>query len=141
MQAAAPSYTAVEARQTLHRAPPPPKSPKPQKVAWSPAVREYVQRAFESDNAIPGIDPKAMQDKLKVVITDAAESGHLEEIDWTTYPLPQHLIKQERDQAVLYGAQEAILANINASAIGRTRTVPTLAGTNQQESGSRRIQK
>jgi len=75
-----------------------------------------VQRAFEADNAIPGIDATAMQDKLKVVITQAAEAGHLEGIDWSTYPLPQHLIKAERDQAALTGAQDAILANIHASA-------------------------
>ena len=79
-------------------------------------MRQYVQRAFEQDHAIPGIDQRAMQEKLKVIITAAAESGDLQIIDWTTYPLPQHLIKQERDQAALYGAQDALIANINASA-------------------------
>lgn len=119
MMQAAPAYTAVAARQTLQR-PPQPSSPKPQKVTWSPDVRAYVQRAFEQDNAFSGIDQKAMQDKLKVIITDAAESGRLGTIDWSTYPLPQHIIKQERDQAALYGAQEAVIANINASAPPRT---------------------
>lgn len=116
---AAPAYTAVAARQTLQR-PPQPSSPKPQKVTWSPDVRKYVQRAFEQNNAIPGIDQKAMQEKLKVIITKAAESGQLETIDWSTYPLPQHMIKREREDAALYGTQAAILANINASAPPRT---------------------
>lgn len=112
----APAYTSVAARQTLQRQPPAADAPKPKKVTWSPAVRQYVQRAFEADNAISGIDTPTMQDKLKLVITQAAESGHIDLIDWSTYPLPQNLIKAERDQAALYGAQEAILANINATA-------------------------
>ena len=113
---AAPAYTAVAARHTLQRQAPPPEPARPQKLSWSPAVRQYVQRAFEQDHAIPGIDQRAMQEKLKFIITAAAESGDLQNIDWTTCPLPQHLIKQERDQAALYGAQDALIANINASA-------------------------
>jgi len=58
-----------------------------------------------------------MQEKLRVVITQAAESGQLQGIDWTTYPLPQEIIKAERDQAALYGAQDAILANLHAPSI------------------------
>lgn len=115
MMGAAPAYTAVPARHTLQQPPPPPSAAQPPKVTWSPAVRLYVQRAFEQDNAIPGIDQKAMQDKLKVIITEAAESGRLEMIDWRTYPLPQHMIKQEREQAALYGAQNAVMTNMNAA--------------------------
>lgn len=117
VMAAPPAYTAVPARHTLQRPAWQATVPtKPQKVSWSPSVRQYVQRAFEQGNAIPGIDVAAMQEKLKVVITQAAESGQLEGIDWSTYPLPQHLIKAERDQAALTGAQDAIIANIVASA-------------------------
>lgn len=112
---AAPAYTAVAARHILHRPIPTHEPVKPQKIAWSPNVREYVQRAFEADNAIPGINHQAMQEKLKFVITQAAEASQLETIDWSTYPLPQVLIQADRDQASLYGAQNAILANINAS--------------------------
>ncbi|KAK5138174.1 hypothetical protein LTR08_004869 [Meristemomyces frigidus] len=108
---AAPAYTAVAARHTLQR---PATIPiKPQKVSWSPNVRLYVQRAFEPDNAVQGIDLPAMQDKLKVVITNAAESGQLETIDWSQYPLPQHLIKEDRDRAAVYGAHDPLLTNIN----------------------------
>lgn len=115
MMQTAPSYTAVQARHTLQR-PPQPSSPKPPKVIWTPEVREYVQRAFEQDNAIRGIDKTAMEERLKAVITKAAEMGQLDNIDWSTYPLPQHLIKQERDQeALLYGRQDAVIANINSS--------------------------
>ncbi|KAK4544101.1 hypothetical protein LTR36_004599 [Oleoguttula mirabilis] len=112
----APAYTAVAARHTLQRPDPPPAPAKPQKVSWSPDVRLYVQRAFEPDNAIPGIDLPMMQEKLKVVITQAAETGQLQGIDWSTYPLPQDLIKADRDQTAIYGVQNAILANLNAPA-------------------------
>ena len=130
----APSFTAVPARQTLQR----PST----KVAWSPAVREYVQRAFDADNAIAGIDQKAMQEKLKVVITQAAETGRIDHLDWSTHPLPQHLIQSEREQAVLYGEQDAILANINravqipvngASSPGLKRKSPDTDMTDQEK--------
>lgn len=98
---AAPSYTAVEARQTLPRPPVPVAKPQPQKVSWSPAVRAYVQRAFEPDNAIPGIAAPEMQERLKSLITAAAESGGIDSIDWTRYPLPQAIIKAEREQVAL----------------------------------------
>lgn len=82
-------------------------------MTWPPSVRQYVQRAFEADNAIAGIEHSELQQKLKAVITSTAESGLLYTIDWSTYPLPQHIILQEREQAALYGRQDAVLANIN----------------------------
>ena len=112
MQAAPPAYHAVQARTTLQRQPPPPEPQAAQKVTWPPSVRQYVQRAFEVDNAIRGIEHSELQQKLKAVITGATETGYLHSIDWSTYPLPQHIIMQEREQAALYGAQGAILANI-----------------------------
>ena len=83
-------------------------------------MREYVQRAFSAGNIVPGISHNAMQDKLKEVISHSVVINEMETRDWSMYPLPQDLIKQERDQAALYGAQDAILANINASAIPNT---------------------
>ncbi|KAI7401669.1 hypothetical protein KC336_g14605 [Hortaea werneckii] len=125
---AAPSYTAVNARQTLQRPDPTPSPAKPQKVVWSSDVRQYVQRAFEPDNAIAGIDPTAMQEKLKVVITQAAETGQLQSINWATYPLPQDIIKTERDQVAMYGAPGAVIANMNSNA----NAFPPLSGAYSQ---------
>ncbi|KAK0308777.1 hypothetical protein LTR01_004656 [Friedmanniomyces endolithicus] len=112
-----PSYTAVAARKTLHRpdAPPAPEPAKTQKVSWTPGVRGYVQRAFDADSATIGVGPVEMQQKLKAVITQAAEAGQLQTIDWTTYPLPQNLIKAEREALALSSAQNARIANLNAS--------------------------
>ena len=112
---ATPAYTPVAARYTLQRPTPRSEPPKPKKTEWSNEVRQYVQRAFEADNAIPGIDHTAMQAKLKEIITQASADGVLNTLDWSVEPLPQHVIKQERDQAALHGAQDAILANINSS--------------------------
>lgn len=111
MQAPPPSYTAVAARHTLSR----PRAPSPEPVKKTPKfsaeVRSYVQRAFEAGAAIPGIDNAAMQEKLRLIITEAGHLGQLDTIDWSTYPLPQEFIKRERDQAAMLGAQNAQLAN------------------------------
>jgi hypothetical protein len=56
---------------------------------------------FEVDNAICGIEHSELPQKLKAVITSAAESGYLHTTDWNTYPLPQHIIIQEREQEAL----------------------------------------
>lgn len=111
-----PAYTAVAARQSLQRPEPAPPVKKSTKIKWSPAVREYVQRAFEPGNAIPGISREEVEDRLKLVITSAAETNRLEGVDWTKHPLPQQLIKIERDQAKIIGAQESLLNGVNTGA-------------------------
>ena len=110
---ASPAFHPVAARQYLQRPPIPPDPQAPKKLTWPPSVRQYVQRAFEAGNAVRGIEHSELQQKLKAVITSAAEQGYLHATDWSTFPLPQHLIMQEREQAALYGAQDAVLANIN----------------------------
>lgn len=117
MMQAAPAYTAVSTRQTLQR-PSAPTPAKPGKEKWSPEVREYVQRAFEKDNVIDGIDQQAMAEKLRIIITEAAESRRIDTIDWSTYPLPQKVLQEER--AALYGAHEASLANIHSTVFPST---------------------
>lgn len=147
MQAPPLAYHAVAARTTLQRQPPAPEPQTPSKFTWPSTVRQYVQRAFEADNAVHGIEPYELQQKLKAVITSAAESGYLDTIDWSTYPLPQHIIMQERDQAALYGARHAIIANIDdpprpnaggfpdqgPTATGRKRKSPDTQWTQAEE--------
>ncbi|KAK5118460.1 hypothetical protein LTR62_002974 [Meristemomyces frigidus] len=122
----APAYTRVVARQTLQR---PTEPVQPQKQAWSPDVRAYVQRAFDPANLIDGVEGGVMSERLRNVITQAAEAGQLETIDWSTYPLPQVLIKAERDQAALRGGMASLSANLlspvlhtNAHALHDART-------------------
>ncbi|KAF1942130.1 hypothetical protein EJ02DRAFT_346140 [Clathrospora elynae] len=117
-----PAYNAVKPRTTLQPAPvslhtqlsnpshahtplqsdaAPASSSKPKKVEWPPAVREYVRRAFEPANAIPGISQLEMQAKLKATISFYAERNAHDEVHWPTHPLPQELLMEERRKAAL----------------------------------------
>ncbi|EEQ29736.1 SAC3/GANP domain-containing protein [Microsporum canis CBS 113480] len=71
------------------------------RVEWPPAVRDYVQRSFVPEQQIPGITRADMEAKLKQVITGAAETNHLGAIDWASLPLPQQMIQNERNTALL----------------------------------------
>ena len=42
-----------------------------------------------------------MEARLKKVITDAAESGNLNNVNWAELPLPQQMIQEERNRAIL----------------------------------------
>ncbi|GAB7355902.1 hypothetical protein MBLNU459_g6549t1 [Dothideomycetes sp. NU459] len=103
MTKGAPAYTSVPVRRTLGRpdasAPPPSQPTQPVKIDWSPAVRAYVARAFMESESYPGIDKNAITEKLKTILTDAAERKVLDTIDWSTYILPQAMIQAERLQA------------------------------------------
>ncbi|KAK3672090.1 hypothetical protein LTR78_008060 [Recurvomyces mirabilis] len=105
----APAYTPVAARQTLQR---PFMPAQPQKQAWPPAVRGYVGRAFDPESMIPGIEGPIVAERLRDVITKAAEARQLDTIDWSTYPLPQVLIKAEREQAAFHGGAIPVPANL-----------------------------
>jgi hypothetical protein len=74
---------------------------KSKKVEWPPAVRDYVRRAFDPANAIPGISGADMQTKLKETISFYAERGAQDSIDWPTYPLPQQILQEERTTEAL----------------------------------------
>ena len=125
------AYTAVNARRTISRPDPPSSNPAPSgKISWPPKVREYVSRAFMADNLIAGIDNATVSTKLKQVITNAAENSLLESIDWSTYPLPQELIKMERIGQVptkgvagLHMNDAAVVANGQISASKKRKSV------------------
>jgi hypothetical protein len=105
MSTTASAFTSVESRRTLAaQAISPPAmasqaTPPPQKVKWSLAVKDYVQRSFDADAAIPGIERAEIEAKLKQVLTEAAATGRLDDIDWKTYPLPQSIVQQQRAHA------------------------------------------
>lgn len=78
--------------------PPPP--PKSKTTVFPLAVREYVQRCFDSENNIPSVTQQEMQDRLKVVINQAATAGGLDSTDWASVPLPQTMVLEDRKRAV-----------------------------------------
>lgn len=71
------------------------------RINWPPAVRQYVQRSFVPEAVIDGIDKKEMEIKLKRVITEAAESDSLDKVDWANLPLPQQMLQDEKNRAIL----------------------------------------
>ncbi|PGG99252.1 hypothetical protein AJ79_08615 [Helicocarpus griseus UAMH5409] len=114
---ASPAYISVQARRNLTHpssepttttkpgsvessAPKPATQPAKSKIDWPPAVRQYVQRSFVPEFQIAGVSRLDMEQKLKQVITDAAESGNLQTINWETLPLPQEMIQTERNKAL-----------------------------------------
>ena len=91
------NYMNAPIRPHLHPVPPPQPIQQPRrKIEWPPSVRQYVQRSFAVENAIENVGRGEMEIKLKQVITEAAESGTLDKIDWLSLPLPQQLIVQDR---------------------------------------------
>lgn len=103
---------------------------KPKKVEWPPAVRDYVRRAFDPESAIAGVSSIEMQTKLKETISYYAERNMQDSINWTTYPLPQELIQEERRKAALLSPTNNGFANGLSSlhlngANGQTNSSPT----------------
>ncbi|KAL2866866.1 SAC3/GANP domain protein [Aspergillus lucknowensis] len=84
-------------------------SRKPKRVEWPAPVRMYVQRSFAPEHQIPGVSREEMETKLKLVITEAAQSDRLDKIDWEKLPLPQIMVQNDKTR---------ILANSEASTWG-----------------------
>ncbi|KAJ5326491.1 hypothetical protein N7541_010668 [Penicillium brevicompactum] len=118
--ASTPAYIPVQARRSLaHSTPnpaigsvPPPGRQEPvddesrNRVEFPAPVRSYVQRCFAPENQVASVSILEMQEKLKDVITDAAENNKLGKIDWERLPLPQVMVQNERNK---------ILANPSSS--------------------------
>lgn len=68
-------------------------------MEWPQPVRDYVQRAFASENEASGFTNDEMQAKLKQVINEAAERDALLVVDWANLPLPQQMLTQEKNAA------------------------------------------
>lgn len=120
---ATPAYIPVQARRSLSSnkpaypphspgsaitstsIPPAAEAPRP-RIEFPPAVRLYVQRCFDPNNQVASVSHTELQEKLRQVITDAAENNKLHVLDWDRVPLPQVLIQNERNK---------ILANPNVS--------------------------
>ncbi|KAJ5222720.1 uncharacterized protein N7469_008960 [Penicillium citrinum] len=68
------------------------------RVEFPPAVRSYVQRCFAPENQVASVGTQEMQEKLRFVITDAAENHKLDMIDWERLALPQVMIQNERNK-------------------------------------------
>lgn len=90
---------------------------------WPLPVRHYVQRAFATENSIPGISRQEMEVKLKQIISDSAERNTLLTVDWNSLLLPQQLISKERENA---------LKKPESLPLGRDISMLTVNDTNSQ---------
>lgn len=116
---APPAFTPVVARRTLIKDQ---SSANQKPTPFSPSVVDYVQRAFFEFNrhkdspTFASITDSDIRNQLSAVVQQATQEGAMQSRDWSTYPLPHQFILEERQQAVLYSVQDAILANINTPA-------------------------
>ncbi|KAK0641709.1 GANP domain-containing protein [Cercophora newfieldiana] len=79
--------------------PPAPASEAPRKkTIWPDSVRNYVQRSFLPDNLDETVSRQDMEAKLKETITSANDGGYMYTINWETMPLPQEMIRAERNR-------------------------------------------
>jgi len=71
--------------------------PQQQKIDWPDSVRSYVQRTFFERNHDSTIAKPELEAKLKEVITHAKDNGQLYTLNWDNMPLPQALIRDQRE--------------------------------------------
>ena len=133
---ATPAFIPVQARRSLaHNKPAPATNgadmtpadaTAPPRVQFPPAVRSYVQRCFAPENKMASVTAQEMQEKLKFVITDAAENNKLNTIDWERLALPQVMVQNERNK---------ILANPNVSNWGLSSPSSPVDASRKRKSG------
>ncbi|KAF5026898.1 hypothetical protein F66182_928 [Fusarium sp. NRRL 66182] len=84
------------------------------KVEWPESVRSYVQRSFLPQNDEPTVSRADIEAKLKNTIGTAKENGTLYTIDWDNMPLPQALVKAERDADIKHSFNVPVLDSLNS---------------------------
>lgn len=68
-------------------------------LSWPDPVQEYIRRAFDSVNSVPGISQRDIASKLNETLRYYRDSEMLDQVDWSEYPLPQSiLLKAEKMQ-------------------------------------------
>jgi SAC3 family protein LENG8/THP3 len=106
---------------------------------WPQSVKDYVQRTFDPDREIPGIQKHELERKLKEVITQAAEGNYMLKTNWDTYPLPQELIYNERLQQTQIFTPEAMPLYNHVAAYHHTNPMessPPSSKKRKMENGS-----
>ncbi|KAH6608383.1 hypothetical protein Trco_001729, partial [Trichoderma cornu-damae] len=83
---------------TANATPPAPvEQPKGGKTEWPESVRRYVQRSFHPENDDASVSRAELEAKLKDTIGSAKENNSLYTIDWDNMPLPQALVRADRE--------------------------------------------
>ncbi|PHH75817.1 hypothetical protein CDD80_2036 [Ophiocordyceps camponoti-rufipedis] len=87
------------------------------KTDWPESVRSYVQRSFLPANDDPTVSRAELENKLKETIGTAKENGSLYRIDWDSMPLPQDMVKAEREAMLKHGSCTSAVANLSLHAL------------------------
>ncbi|KAL3427316.1 ganp nin1 mts3 eif-3 p25 family protein [Phlyctema vagabunda] len=87
------------AHQPLAQHPAPVQEQPKKKMTWPEPVRDYVRRSFDNSTLLPDVTRAEMEAKLKQTISEATDNDALHTIDWVKLPLPQELIRAERQAA------------------------------------------
>ncbi|KAL7628977.1 hypothetical protein AAE478_000495 [Parahypoxylon ruwenzoriense] len=96
-----------------------------QKFDWPDSVRRYVQRSFQPSNLDPNVTRAEMEAKLKEIIRYTQDCGTMYTTDWDAMPLPQVLIKSER--------QQALMQPIAPPAVAEPATIPAVTTVNPKK--------
>ncbi|KAI1502405.1 SAC3/GANP domain protein [Biscogniauxia marginata] len=106
----------------------PPAEQQQQKFDWPDSVRNYVQRTFQKSNLDSSISRQEMEAKLKETIRSSQEAGNMYTLNWDEMPLPQQMIRDERQRALM-----ASMATLNTSA-GPEQSPTALSSSKKRKS-------
>lgn len=102
------AFTSVPVRHNLSKPAElqPEPQPEPRQTSsgsWSEPVRDWVQRAFDPANNIPGVSLHDWRNKLLNFLPEVTQSGAIDTIDWSTFKTPQQLVLEDRQLANMNG--------------------------------------
>lgn len=116
--------------------------PQQQKVDWPDSVRRYVQRSFQESNIDSTVSRADMEARLKQTIRYTQDTGSMHSTNWDMMPLPQQMIKTERQQAIVAtmnippGYEQATAAALAAVANPKKRASSDLSSEFSRPNGS-----
>ncbi|KAI0175819.1 SAC3/GANP/Nin1/mts3/eIF-3 p25 family-domain-containing protein [Hypoxylon sp. FL1284] len=106
-----------------------------QKFDWPDSVRRYVQRSFQSSNLDPSVSRAEMEAKLKDTIRYSQDTGTMYTTDWDSMPLPQALVKNERQQVLMQPMTTQPIVKAPAASKASTNTSKKRKSSDLSETG------
>lgn len=66
----------------------------------SPGLKEYIRHSFLPENGVGGVKIREIESKLYAMVREAMKAGIVDDIDWTTFPLPQTFLLEQLHRKV-----------------------------------------
>ena len=111
---------------------PDPSNARRSKREWPATVREFVQRSFAESNQVEGISKQELENKLKQIISHAAEKDMLSSVNWQALPLPQAMIQEERLENSHTALSNSWREQMNAITSSETNTSSNIMTSNKR---------